>query len=595
MIKKLLPFLLFVFLSSAISLQSQAVCDAHFSHYSLTNNPDSVHFYPTGPAGVYYHWTFGDNTSSTLQNPWHLYSSPGTYYVCLTVYMSSVDSCTWCDSVHIASNTIPCNAHFSHYSLTTNPDSVHFYPNGTGIVSYYWTFGDSASSTAQYPWHLYSSPGNYYVCLTVITTSGDTCTHCDSVHVGSNTVLCDAHFSHYSLTTNPDSVHFYPNGTGIVSYYWTFGDSTSSTAQYPWHLYSSPGNYYVCLTVITTSGDSCTHCDSVHVGSTNVLCNAHFSHYSLTNNPDSVHFYPTGPAGVYYHWTFGDNTSSTLQNPWHLYSSPGTYYVCLTVYMSSVDSCTWCDSVHIVSNNVLCNAHFSHYSLTTNPDSVHFYPNGTGIVSYYWTFGDSASSTAQYPWHLYSSPGNYYVCLTVITTSGDTCTHCDSVHVGSTNVLCDAHFSHYTTSNVDSVHFYPSGTGIVSYYWNFGDSTTSANQNPWHFYSGTGMYFVCLTVITTSGDTCTSCDSIHVGPPSHPHVNFYPNPSDDYTTLEIMDMISQVEISIYDMTGRLIYRRENISNGSYNISTANMLGGLYYYSVTDNTQLLSTGRIMISH
>src|SRR5438477_4779516 len=89
----------------AATTMAQPVCNAHFSHYSI-NNPDSVHFYPTGnnATGSHYYWTFGDGTTSTSQYPWHYYVSAGTYYVCLTVTdTTSAGFCsdTWCDSVHV--------------------------------------------------------------------------------------------------------------------------------------------------------------------------------------------------------------------------------------------------------------------------------------------------------------------------------------------------------------------------------------------------------------------------------------------------------------------------------------------------------------
>ena len=574
------------------------LCNANFSFYTLNSNLDSVHFYPSSTSNVSYYWTFGDNTSSTQITPWHFYSSAGTYYVCLTVITASGDTCDHCDSVYVngAPPPPPCNANFYHYSLQTNPDSVHFYPLGSNIISWYWTFGDNTSSTQQDPWHLYTSAGTYYVCLMVITASGDTCDHCDSVHVNGAPPPppCNANFSFYTLNNNPDSVHFYPSSTSNVSYYWTFGDNTSSTQIAPWHLYTSAGTYYVCLTVVTASGDTCDHCDSVHVSGPPPPppCNAYLNFYTLNNNPDSVHFYPLGSNIVSWYWTFGDNTSSTQQHPWHFYTSAGTYYVCLTVVTASGDTCDHCDSVHVngVPPPPPCNANFYHYSLQTNPDSVHFYPLGSNIVSWYWTFGDNTSSTQHYPWHYYSSAGTYYVCLTVITASGDTCTHCDSVHVNGPPPPCNANFYHYLNLNLDSVHFYPAMAG-ASYYWTFGDNSTSTNYDPWHFYGAPGVYYVCLTVITTSGDTCDHCDSVHVGGMIHNHP--YPNPSNEYTTLDIDQ--SPVTFLLYDMTGNIIFRRDNLQSGTYTFSTANISNGLYYYRIISGSQDVSHDRLIIFH
>src|ERR1700734_1596858 len=94
--------------------------------------------------------------------------------------------------------------------------------------------------------------------------------------VRAQTSACDAHFAHYSLH-NPDSLHFYPSSTAAQSYYWTFGDNDpGSTSADPWHLYSGPGTYNVCLTVIEPNGDACTWCDTVQIGATPPVCNASF-------------------------------------------------------------------------------------------------------------------------------------------------------------------------------------------------------------------------------------------------------------------------------------------------------------------------------
>jgi PKD repeat protein len=84
-----------------VNVISAPVCNAHFAHYSI-NNPDSVHFYPTGAAATTYSWTFGDGTASTSHDPWHFYTNAGAFTACLTVTTTnSGGTCTdnWCDSI----------------------------------------------------------------------------------------------------------------------------------------------------------------------------------------------------------------------------------------------------------------------------------------------------------------------------------------------------------------------------------------------------------------------------------------------------------------------------------------------------------------
>ncbi|MFZ1729022.1 MAG: T9SS type A sorting domain-containing protein, partial [Bacteroidota bacterium] len=81
-------------------------------------------------------------------------------------------------------------------------------------------------------------------------------------------------------------------------------------------------------------------------------CNAHFQHYSMPNNPDSVHFYPAqNSSTAHYFWDFGDGTYSHNMDPWHHYAHSGSYIACLTVTDTTaggVCSDTWCSSSIVI-------------------------------------------------------------------------------------------------------------------------------------------------------------------------------------------------------------------------------------------------------
>jgi PKD repeat protein len=576
-------------------------CNALFGHYPNSHFPDSVHFYPSSTGATHYFWSFGDGDTSNVLNPWHHYSTSGTYYACLTID-SAGTICTWCDSVHIPPPH--CNANFFHYPAAHNPDSIHYYPSNTSATTYHWDFGDGDTSNMIIPWHFYNHTGTYYVCLT-IDSAGIICTWCDSVHVTTPPPPpCNAQFAHYSIH-NPDSVHFYPSGTASNHYYWDFGDGDTSTSQYPWHVYSTPGNYYACLTVINSAGLSCTWCDSVHVGiPLPPQCNAQFSHYYNTHNPDSVHFYISVVPTTHftYHWNFGDGDTSSQQTPWHAYSHPGSYFVCLTLMDSVGNNCTWCDSIH-VSNPPPppCDAHFAHYSIH-NPDSVHFYPTGAAANHYFWSFGDGDTSVDHYPWHLYTSSGTYFACLTIVASNGTTCTWCDSIHIGNLPPL-NARFAHYSVSNPDSVHFIsttnPPGT---LYDWYFGDGNTSASSSPWHLYGNPGNYFVCLNARNTNGSD-SWCDSVPVnlttGIPimiSDDGFAFvFPNPAKDFVTVAFIQINNPVTFRIYDVAGRVIFSKEDLRSGSFSVTTSGFSNGTYYYQVLENGKLSKGGKLIIIH
>jgi PKD repeat protein len=604
--------------SVVVSGISAPSCDAHFAHYFKTNS-DSVHFYPTATTNsstARFFWTFGDNTVSHDKIPWHVFATHGKYYACLTVTDTTaggVCTATWCDSVLFAAVAAPtCNAHFTSYHAT-HPDSVHFYgTTNSSTAKYQWSFGDGTGGTGRDPWHRYALVGVYRVCLIVTDSNASgTCTDtwCDSIAVtGVSAPSCDAHFAYYFKSCT-DSVHFYPTATtnsSTARYSWSFGDNTTSHERYPWHFYQNHGKYYVCLTVTdTTAGGTCsnTWCDSVTVAaSTGPSCNAHFT-YSHAAHADSVKFIPpTNSSTAKFHWSFGDGTGTTSRDPWHRYTTIGTYSVCLTVSDSSacgVCSDTWCDSVEVTTIAAPnCNAHFAHYFKTCT-DSVHFYPTATtngSTAHYYWTFGDNTTSHDKIPWHVYAAYGTYQVCLTVTdTTGGGVCSHtwCDSVRFSATPPpACNAHFTHYASSNPDSLHFLgATNSSTAHYFWSFGDGGHASTRDPWHAYATHGTYQICLTVTDSSACgvcTATWCDSTVVQ-----FVQIYPNPVSRRISVSLHNGTRPVSLEILDGKGRVVIRESRQDGQSFNVRLDGLSDGLYFYRLLDGDTQVSTGKFML--
>lgn len=133
------------------------------------------------------------------------------------------------------------------------------------------------------------------------------------------------------------------------------------------------------------------------------------------------------------------------------------------------------------------------------------------IVFYQWTFGDGETSTEQNSTHIFQQIGTYTVRLTI--TDDDGATNNDSIQITVTekpNKFPTASASADKTEAFKSltVHFTGSGTDtdgyIVSYEWNFGEGTTSAEQNPTHTFNHDGKNYICgynvkLTVTDDKG------------------------------------------------------------------------------------------------
>ena len=80
-------------------------CDAVFSAQPDSLNPMIIHFLDQSTGQItQWQWSFGDGSTSIIQNPVHAYQVGGTYFVCLTV--SNSDSGYICHDVMCSAITI---------------------------------------------------------------------------------------------------------------------------------------------------------------------------------------------------------------------------------------------------------------------------------------------------------------------------------------------------------------------------------------------------------------------------------------------------------------------------------------------------------
>ena len=354
-----------------------------------------------------------------------------------------------------------------------------------------------------------------------------------------------------------------------------------------------------------------------------IPCNAYFQ-YNI-DSLNSVNFtnLSSGNNINSWSWNFGDGTSSTVQNPTHIYASNGTYNVCLTI---SGDSCqsSYCNYVTVGydSLNSACQAYYYAYSDSsmTAPTNYYFVDNSTGNpTNWYWDFGDGTTGTGQYPHHTYNTNGTYDVCLTI---SGDSCqsTFCNYITIGydSLNTGCQANFIMYPDS-VTPHHYYivnmSSGVQPLSYSWNWGDGTYDSTPYPSHTYSVAGIYTICLT-ISSDSNSCSStyCDSMYIQKTTNTiisvnvipqstsgiHENIkkndiaiYPNPVTDNLNISIDKSLSgTTTVSILNLMGQVIQTANVVNETKGNvisINTSSLPKGLYFVQLNCNGQI-ETGR-----
>lgn len=119
-------------------------------------------------------------------------------------------------------------------------------------------------------------------------------------------------------------------------------------------------------------------------------------------------------------------------------------------------------------------------------------------VSLLWDFGDGETSTKVYPSHTYPADGSYNVTLTATGREGSSpVSVTKTVEVLQINPTAD--FSYAIDPNdAKTIIFTSNSVRAVSYAWDFGDGSTSTEENPTHTYAASAAYTVTLT---TSGQT----------------------------------------------------------------------------------------------
>jgi len=201
----------------------------------------------------------------------------------------------------------------------------------TGATSWSWNFGDGGTSTLQNPTHVYNASGTYTIQLTANGQS-----FASRVVSVSSGVASDFTFTPSNPTTQTN-INFTDRSSGnITSWFWNFGDGTSSTLQNPVKRYTIGGNYPVTLTVSTSAGLQSINSHAVSVTTATPATPPVSAAFAIAPSTAAVRAnvvftdQSTG-SPTSWQWSFGDGATSNAQNPTHAYATQGSYGVSLTV------------------------------------------------------------------------------------------------------------------------------------------------------------------------------------------------------------------------------------------------------------------------
>lgn len=454
-------------------------------------------------------WDLGNGITSTSQNPSTVYLLPGIYTVKLVISnVSGKDSLIRTNYINISQ--VP------QVSFTTSTSTVGCFPlrvqfldnstppAGTTIVAWEWDFGDGTTSTAQNPYKVYRSAGNFNVTLKITSSNG-----CSNLLVKSSFIRSTQGVSpNFTSSTPvnckpPENIAFtnLTNGIGNMTYNWDFGDGGTSTLISPSHLYSTAGTYSVRLIASSDQG-----CVDTIIKNNQLNIGTYSSNFTYRNNVcinDTVGFFnQTAPNPQSFTWYFSDGTTSLIKNPIKIFPVTGTYTVKLVNnFGNCVDSSI--RSIDVISNpvpdikaddSISCKA----------PFTVHFTNTTPGATQWLWDFGDGTTSTQQNPTHTYTTEGSFTVKLTISASAGCTGSFTKTNYiivqkpVVTVPSLPGGGCFPYSFSPVPNVVL---ADTVTFWLWDFGDGVTSTQKLPTHIYPVQGQYDVSLTVTTSTGCT----------------------------------------------------------------------------------------------
>ncbi len=204
--------------------------------------------------------------------------------------------------------------------------------------------------------------------------------------------------------------------------------------------------------------------------------------------------------------------------------------------------------------------------------------------TYEWSFSNNlngysdSSSIELTPFN--GTSGVYFVKLA--NECGELTSLANNFHIAD---LPDAAFAYQT--NGLSVQFLNQSVNYSQYLWNFGDGSTSLENNPTHLFTYAGTYSVSLIVDNTCGQDSIKYDiavlNTSIDEKLESSIRLYPNPSEELLNIVFQSQKKDFTIEIFDFTGRKVWENNftSIENQKHIIINVNdFSSGMYYVNVS---------------
>lgn len=487
---------------------------------------------------VSWEWDFGDGTTSTLQNPNHIYTDTGHFTTVLIV--ENAFGCR--DTSYPVVITV---GEEINLDFTINPttvclgDSVTFTDISGSTEIDYWHFGTDGGRSGSCPdqsvqkWAFFNETGQHDVTFSANING------CISDTTISNAVTVQGPSSSFFYNGHCDTPFQYTFDAtlgDVESFTWDFGDGTVLNSvdvndTLINHTYAATGDYTVYFISANATSGCANDTDSlvVHVREVyaeitgdSILCSGIPYSYSSANSIDNYNSCNDG-----FRWDLGDGTQPIITaGTSHTYQFGDTGVYELRMITKDINLCydTAYKSVRVAYIDVGFTLSDTEgclpLAITFTDTSI----SDTLFTDWNWSFGNGTTSTLQNPTVTYTdvTKSQYEIILTARDSLG--CIDADTAYV--TPHIPDTNFvvNDRTLCVGDSALFTLSGGAkIASATWDFGDGGSSTDLNPYHTFSTAGDFDVKVTVVDTNGCTGTKTRTLYMEVDDYPTALFMTN------------------------------------------------------------------------
>ncbi len=527
-----------------------------------------------------YNWFFGNGAaSSTLSNPSHVFTTPGTFSVQLTA-LSYPEAGLTCSATTVKSLTIHPLAGSSFTANTVcegSPTSFTNTTNPSGVIGWSWYFYSINQAQSNLPnvAFTYSAAGTYTAYLVAQTLIGcrDTVSRIITVNPNPQTSFVSDTVCLGNITTFSATSVILPGGS-ISANLWNFGGGQLGNGTLTAFTFTASGPHTVSLTSTSNLGCSTSYTSTAYV---HYLPNVNFSanNACLGNATNFLNLSGIQTGSITsYGWNFGNGVFSVLKDPVMTYSSSGTYLVKLDAFSANQCYSSITKTV-VVYNNPIANFIIPKsicFAEQIPLNNVSTSIDGT-ITAHYWDFNNDGltDNTSVNPSTTFSNLGPGIVKLSVQTQYQCVNSKTVAIYVNArpSPAFSSENKEGCPTLCVDFKNLSVISSGSISaWQWNFGDGTSlSTAANPNHCYNS-GSYNVTLTAISDSGCVNKVTQPNFVNVFELPVSDFKVQPEEldeEQPIIFVSTNASDANITKYFLNDGSTYTRENFEHSFENI------------------------------